>query len=105
MAGLDVYAACYRSLEAAIPERFSTPKILWPLIEAGRLGTKSGGGFFEEPGPQTEALLAYRNKAYVALQKLLDELGPAPHLGKARALSARPYLRGHVRAGESAAGN
>ena len=81
MAGLDVYAACYKSLEAAFPERFSTPKILRPLIEAGRLGTKSGGGFFEEPGRQTEALVAYRNKAYVALQKLLDELGPAPTLG------------------------
>ncbi len=26
MAGLDVYAACYKSLEAAFPERFSTPK-------------------------------------------------------------------------------
>ncbi|MCU1520786.1 MAG: hypothetical protein JWN19_1171, partial [Arthrobacter sp.] len=23
-------------------------------------------------------LIAYRNKAYVAMQKLIDELGPAP---------------------------
>ncbi len=78
MAGLDVYAACYKSLEAAFPERFSTPKILPQLIAAGRIGTKSGGGFFPASGPQTEVLLAYRNKAYVALQNLLDELGPPP---------------------------
>jgi 3-hydroxybutyryl-CoA dehydrogenase len=78
MAGLDVYAASYRSLEATFPDRFEAPKILQRLIQAGRFGTKSGGGFFDASGPQAEALVAYRNKAYVALQKLLDELGPAP---------------------------
>jgi 3-hydroxybutyryl-CoA dehydrogenase len=78
MAGLDVYAACYKSLEAAFPDRFEAPPILRSLIQAGRLGTKSGGGFFETSSSQTEALVAYRNKAYVALQKLLDDLGPAP---------------------------
>lgn len=83
MAGLDVYAACFKSLEATFGDRFRAPKILQDLIEAGRLGTKSGGGSFEAPGPQAEALVAYRNKAYVALQKLLDELGPAPIDGAA----------------------
>ncbi len=81
MAGLDVYAACYKSLEAAFPERFAAPKVLQQLIEAGRLGTKRGGGFFEASGARAEALVAYRNKAYVALQKLLDDLGPAPEAG------------------------
>jgi 3-hydroxybutyryl-CoA dehydrogenase len=83
MAGLDVYAACYKSLEATFPGRFAMPKLLRQLIEAGRLGTKSGGGFFEVTGAQTEALVAYRNKAYVALQNLLDDLGPAPVTGPA----------------------
>jgi 3-hydroxybutyryl-CoA dehydrogenase len=83
MAGLDVYAACYKSLEAAFPERFAAPKVLLQLIEAGRLGTKRGGGFFEASGARAEALVAYRNRAYVALQKLLDELGPAPEAGPA----------------------
>jgi 3-hydroxybutyryl-CoA dehydrogenase len=83
MAGLDVHAACFKSLQATFGDRCQTPKILQDLIEAGRLGTKSGSGFFEASGPQAEALVAYRNKAYVALQKLLDELGPAPIDGAA----------------------
>lgn len=47
MAGLDVYAFCYHSLQTTFPER-------------------------------TAELVAYRNKAYVRMQQLLDELGPSP---------------------------
>jgi 3-hydroxybutyryl-CoA dehydrogenase len=78
MAGLDVYAFCYQSLQSEFPERFATPKILQDLVDAGKLGTKSGGGFLDLPADRTAALVAYRNKAYVAIKKLLDELGPAP---------------------------
>jgi 3-hydroxybutyryl-CoA dehydrogenase len=78
MAGLDVYAFCYKSLQAGFPERFVTPHVLAELVEAGKLGTKSGGGFFEVPAGRAQELVVYRNKAYVAMQHLLDELGPAP---------------------------
>ena len=78
MAGLDVYAFCYKSLQAGFPERFAPPRILQELVEAGRLGTKSGAGFFEVPAERANELVAYRNRAYVAMQALLDELGPAP---------------------------
>ena len=78
MAGLDVYAFCYKSLEAGFPERFATPRALRELVEAGKLGTKSGAGFFEVPAERALELVAYRNKAYVAMQSLLDELGPSP---------------------------
>ncbi|VXB37829.1 3-hydroxybutyryl-CoA dehydrogenase [Arthrobacter sp. 9AX] len=78
MAGLDVYNFCYKSLQTDFPERFATPKILSDLVDAGRLGTKTGAGFLNVPAEGTPALIAYRNKAYVAMQRLLDELGPAP---------------------------
>ncbi|SDR82833.1 3-hydroxyacyl-CoA dehydrogenase family protein [Microlunatus soli] len=78
MAGLDVYAFCYDSLHAGFPDRFETPKLLADLVEAGKLGTKSGAGFLNVPSDATPELVAYRNKAYVKMQKLLDELGPAP---------------------------
>lgn len=78
MAGLDVYAFCYKSLQTTFPERFATPKILQNLVDAGKLGTKSGGGFLEVPADRSPQLVAYRNRAYVAMQRLLDELGPAP---------------------------
>lgn len=78
MAGLDVYAFCYASLQTEFPERFATPQILDDLVSAGKLGTKSGAGFLEVSAEQTPELIAYRNRAYVAMQKLIDELGPAP---------------------------
>ncbi|MBO0810879.1 MAG: 3-hydroxyacyl-CoA dehydrogenase family protein [Microlunatus sp.] len=78
MAGLDVYAFCYASLQQGFPERFATPEILKQLVDAGKLGTKSGAGFLNVPADATPELVAYRNKAYVKMQQLLDELGPAP---------------------------
>ncbi|WP_426188348.1 3-hydroxyacyl-CoA dehydrogenase family protein [Microbacterium sp. TWP3-1-2b2] len=78
MAGLDVYSFCYASLQTEFPERFATPKALSDLVSAGKLGTKSGGGFLDVPAERTPELIAYRNKAYVAIKKLMDELGPAP---------------------------
>lgn len=78
MAGLDVYAFCYRSLQTTFPERFATPAILQERIDAGHLGTKTGGGFREIDPERTAELVAYRNKAYVKMAQLLDELGPSP---------------------------
>jgi 3-hydroxybutyryl-CoA dehydrogenase len=78
MAGLDVYAFCYRSLQTKFPERFATPPILQNLVDAGKLGTKSGGGFLDVPAERIPELIEYRNRAYVRMQQLLDELGPAP---------------------------
>ena len=78
MAGLDVYAFCYKSLQTGFPERFATPKILQEKVDAGQIGTKTGSGFLDVPADRTAALVAYRNKAYVAMQKLVEELGPAP---------------------------
>jgi 3-hydroxybutyryl-CoA dehydrogenase len=78
MAGLDVYAFCYKSLQTKFPERFATPPILEQLVSAGKLGTKSGAGFLDVPAERIPELIEYRNRAYVRMQQLLDELGPAP---------------------------
>ena len=78
MAGLDVYAASFKTLEQAFGERLAAPKVLTDLVAAGKLGLKSGAGFLElEPGKREE-LVAYRNKAYSAMNGLLRELGPSP---------------------------
>ncbi|MBG0737881.1 3-hydroxyacyl-CoA dehydrogenase family protein [Paeniglutamicibacter antarcticus] len=78
MAGLDVYDFCYKSLQTGFPERFATPKILTDLVSEGKLGTKTGSGFLDVPAERIPELIAYRNKAYVLMQKLIEELGPAP---------------------------
>jgi 3-hydroxybutyryl-CoA dehydrogenase len=78
MAGLDVYSFCYASLQTRWPERFATPESLKSLVDAGKFGTKSGAGYLDVPASKTAELVAYRNRAYVAIKKLMDELGPAP---------------------------
>jgi 3-hydroxybutyryl-CoA dehydrogenase len=78
MAGLDVYSFCYASLQTRWPERFATPASLKELVDAGKFGTKSGAGYLDVPAERTAELVAYRNKAYVAIKKLMDDLGPAP---------------------------
>lgn len=78
MAGLDVYNFCYKSLQSDFPDRFATPKVLSDLIQQGKLGTKSGAGFLNVPAERIPELIAYRNKAYVKMKQLLEELGPAP---------------------------
>ena len=78
MAGLDVYSFCYASLQTRWPERFATPDSLTELVDAGKFGTKTGAGYLDVPSERTAELIAYRNKAYVAIKKLMDELGPAP---------------------------
>jgi 3-hydroxybutyryl-CoA dehydrogenase len=77
MAGLDVYAAGFRTLSEHYGERLATPKMLTELVEAGKLGVKKDGGFVTPAGDQAP-LVAYRNRAYARLGQLLRELGPAP---------------------------
>ena len=79
MAGLDTYQRVFAQLHEAYPDRYPTPDLLRGAVEAGRLGvTKSGSGFLEPPAGGTQELVAYRNRAYVAMSRLLVELGPAP---------------------------
>ncbi|MFC0680608.1 3-hydroxyacyl-CoA dehydrogenase family protein [Lysobacter korlensis] len=78
MAGLDVYALCYTSLQTRWPERFATPRSLQEHVEAGRFGTKTGAGYLDIPSERIAALVEYRNRAYVEVQQLLERLGPPP---------------------------
>ena len=77
MAGLDVYAAGFRTLAEHYGERLAAPAMLTELVEAGHYGVKKDGGFVIPAGDQAD-LIAYRNRAYARLGQLLRELGPAP---------------------------
>jgi 3-hydroxybutyryl-CoA dehydrogenase len=79
MAGLDTYERVFGMLRQAYPDRFPTPAMLKEAVDAGRYGvSKSGSGFLEAPEGGVAELVAYRNRAYVAMSRLLAELGPAP---------------------------
>jgi len=81
MAGLDVYAASYRTLAAQYGEQFEAPRSLTELVEAGNLGLKTGKGFLDIDESAKEDLVAYRDRAYQRLSALRAELGQAPGLG------------------------
>ncbi len=78
MAGLDTYVGGLGVLAAARGDRFAPPKVLTDLVGSGRLGVKAGGGFYDLGPEQMAALVAYRDRAYVAMARLLEELGPSP---------------------------
>ncbi|WP_449373096.1 3-hydroxyacyl-CoA dehydrogenase family protein [Arthrobacter psychrolactophilus] len=78
MAGLDVYASSFRTLERAYGERFSAPNALISSVKNGNLGLKSGHGFLDIDTVDQSALLAYRDNAYARLSQLRAELGRAP---------------------------
>ena len=75
MAGLDTYLGVYETLERDVGPEFAPPRELRELVDAGRVGAKSGAGFDEYTEEEHDRLLLERDRRYAALAKLLDELG------------------------------
>ena len=75
IAGLDVYAGAFATMEGAFGERMSTPDSLTQEISEGRLGAKSGGGFYQLPDSKVSELANYRDRSYAHLNALKNELG------------------------------
>jgi 3-hydroxybutyryl-CoA dehydrogenase len=74
MAGLDVYANSYKSLERALGERYQVPQSLKERVERGDYGIKTGGGYLELSKSEAESLVAARDRAYVELNALRTKL-------------------------------
>lgn len=78
-AGLDVYAGGFRTFEENFGERLATPQLIQDAVDGDRKGVKNGRGLTRDYTPeQVKALVAYRNKAYSEMGRLLRTLGPAP---------------------------
>jgi 3-hydroxyacyl-CoA dehydrogenase/enoyl-CoA hydratase/3-hydroxybutyryl-CoA epimerase len=50
--GLDVAAHVGKTLDTAFPKRFAETTLIQQLIDAGRLGKKTGEGFYKYPQPK-----------------------------------------------------
>ncbi|ACQ79801.1 3-hydroxyacyl-CoA dehydrogenase NAD-binding [Beutenbergia cavernae DSM 12333] len=93
MAGLDVYADCYASLERELGPRFAPPRILTDAVERGRHGMKNGAGLWRDyTDDDVAALTAWRTLAYSRMADLLRELPPAPVRAATAASSDDPDL-------------
>jgi 3-hydroxybutyryl-CoA dehydrogenase len=76
MAGLDVYSGAYRVLQESFGDRFIPPRALDELVSLGRLGAKTGSGFVIRDAAQAAAMAMRRDRAYVALARLIEEAEP-----------------------------
>lgn len=75
IAGLDVYAGAIGVLEDALGERFAVPEVLREHVAEGRLGLKSGEGFYGHAPEDAERVRAYRDTAYARLAQMRGEIG------------------------------
>ncbi|MGH3665383.1 MAG: 3-hydroxyacyl-CoA dehydrogenase family protein [Egibacteraceae bacterium] len=73
MAGLDIYLNVFQTLRDNLGDAFAPPAVLEDLVAQGRLGTKTGQGFYQWPDAERPGLLANRDRKYARLARLLAE--------------------------------
>jgi 3-hydroxybutyryl-CoA dehydrogenase len=73
MAGLDVYADIFETLERGLGPGFSAPAVLREHVDRGELGVKAGGGFSKLSQSEADELIAKRDRAYAGLARLREE--------------------------------
>jgi len=72
MAGLDIYTAVAGFLNADLSNESGISSTATGLRDQGRLGIKTGGGFFDYTPERIEELRAQRGAALVAVRKALS---------------------------------
>ncbi len=75
MAGLDVYADIYATLEQELGADFHVPAAVEERVEKGDFGVKSGRGFLDISADEAAQLVERRDRAYRALSELRTEVG------------------------------
>ena len=79
-AGLDIQLATYRNLVSEIRSDTTPPKAIQELAADGRLGVKTGRGFYKYPPDRLQARRARRDSLLLKLRKLLYSIDSAGKL-------------------------
>jgi 3-hydroxybutyryl-CoA dehydrogenase len=74
LAGLDVYADIYATLERELGEDFHVPAAVEERVAQGDFGVKTGRGFLDISPEEGQRLVERRDRAYRALAELREEL-------------------------------
>ena len=69
--GLDTFDHVNRYLNAELSDAKEGNARLHALVEAGRLGVKSNGGFYDYPGDRAAEAIRERDRLYIELAKVL----------------------------------
>ncbi len=72
--GLDVAAHVGKTLDAAFPKRFAETTLIQQLIDAERLGKKTGEGFYKYPQPAQKAT-SWTEADHHLMERVRERLG------------------------------
>lgn len=75
LAGLDVFLAISRYLFAELSNATEPPALLTELVEAGRLGAKTGQGFYEYGDDELQRQIARRDRVLLGFLEVLHREG------------------------------
>lgn len=81
IAGLDLYLNAFATMERAFGERFAPPQLLVEQVRSGRLGLKSGSGFYHFGEGVGADVARYRDSAFAGLGAMRAHLPPEPLTG------------------------
>ena len=74
-AGWDVTARVYQNLAPDVRSDAELPTCIREMVEAGRIGAKSGAGVFEYPPDKIDQQIAERDATYLGIAKLTRDEG------------------------------
>jgi 3-hydroxybutyryl-CoA dehydrogenase len=73
--GLDLSQKIIRNATYKVPPQKTSSKSVDKLVEAGKLGVKTGSGFYEYGGRSTEEIMKERDIKLIRLREFLKEMG------------------------------
>jgi 3-hydroxybutyryl-CoA dehydrogenase len=75
LAGLDLSQAIFGYLFSALSDTKEVPKVLQDLVAAGKLGAKSGAGFYDYPADKAQRIIDDRDDKLLKLLQLKSQSG------------------------------
>ena len=70
LGGLDIFNTVGSYVAKSLSNATDSPQVLQDLVEAGKLGAKTGSGFYDYPSGKASALIAERDKKLLEILRL-----------------------------------